>query len=72
VERVVRMQYERGQAKVKLCFSDDYCEELEYEVLETEFFEQELAKLIERMCEDQVISCVSESCREFWELWSRS
>ena len=61
-----------GGNKVKLCYEDGCCEVLEYEVLERRVLEEGLANLIGEMNDNQVISCVSEACREFWELWSSS
>ncbi|RLG77710.1 MAG: hypothetical protein DRO12_01510 [Thermoprotei archaeon] len=72
MERVAEMVYKDGRIKVKLCYESEYCEVLEYEALERRVFETGLANLIGEMNDGQVISCVSEACREFWELWSKS
>ena len=70
-DRCVGLTYKNGRLYAKICYGfTDYmeCEEFEYEVLDKQVLEEKLAELVSESSMNQVISCISENCREFWEL----
>ncbi len=70
-DKCIELTYRNGRLYAKICYGfTEYreCEEFEYEVLDKQILEEKLAELVSELGVDQVISCISENCREFWEL----